>query len=137
MNFLSSSHCIFNLKIHLIFVVAYRRKVITRSIITRIAEIFDEVCADYNAKLREFSGERDHVHLLVEICPSVKIADLVKALKSVSSKSIRQEFGQLIHPYLWGKRFWSRGYCAISVGDGATTQIIEKYIRGQKRPSND
>lgn len=71
MNFSSSAHCVFNLKIHLVFVVAYRRKAISESVLTRMSEIFEEVCQDYNAELREFSGESDHVHLLVEIFPTV------------------------------------------------------------------
>ena len=104
---------------------------------TQMGEIFKEVCQDYNAELREFSGESDHVHLLVEISPSVKISDLVRTLKSVSSRKIRQEFSQQIRHYLWGKRFWTRSYCVISVGDGASTQVIEKYIQKQKRPTNN
>lgn len=137
MDFSSSAHCVFNLKIHLVFVVAYRRKAISESILTRMSEIFKEVCQDYNAELREFSGESDHVHLLVEISPTVRISDLVRTLKSVSSRKIRQEFSQQIRPYLWGKRFWTRSYCVISVGDGASTQVIEKYIQKQKRPANN
>ncbi|WP_353653692.1 transposase, partial [Turicimonas muris] len=34
-------------------------------------------------------------------------------------------------------RFWTRSYCVISVGDGASTQVIEKYIQKQKRPTNN
>ncbi len=95
------------------------------SILTQMGEIFKEVCQDYNAELREFSGESDHVHLLVEISPSVRISDLVRTLKSVSSRKIRQEFSQQIRYYLWEHRFWTRSYCVISVGDGASTQVIE------------
>lgn len=72
---------------------------------TRMGEIFKEVCEDYNAGSREFSGESDHVYLLVEISPSVRISDLVKILKSVSSRKIRQEFSQQIRHYLWGRGF--------------------------------
>lgn len=107
------------------------------SILTQMGEIFKEVCQDYNAELREFSGESDHVHLLVAISPTVRISDLVRTLKSVSSRKIRQEFCQQIRHYLWGKRFWTRSYCVISVGDGASTQVIEKYIQKQKRPTNN
>ena len=119
------AHCVFNLKIHLVFIVAYRRRVILESILTQMEEIFKEVCQDYNAELREFSGESDHVHLLVAISPTVRISDLVRTLKSVSSRKIRQEFSQQIRYYLWGKKFWTRSYCVISVGDGASTQVIE------------
>ncbi|WP_430626022.1 IS200/IS605 family transposase [Turicimonas muris] len=131
------AHCVFNLKIHLVFIVAYRRRVILESILTQMEEIFKEVCQDYNAELREFSGESDHVHLLVEISPSVRISDLVRTLKSVCSRKIRQEFSQQIRHYLWEHRFWTRSYCVISVGDGASTQVIEKYIQKQKRPTNN
>ena len=70
-----------------------------------MGEIFKEVCQDYNTELREFSGESDHVHLLVEISPTVRISDLVRTLKSVSSRKIRQEFSQQIRHYLWGRGF--------------------------------
>ncbi|WP_290373190.1 transposase, partial [uncultured Parasutterella sp.] len=35
----TGSHCVFNLKAHLIFVVAYRRKVISSTILERLKEI--------------------------------------------------------------------------------------------------
>lgn len=104
---------------------------------TRMGEIFKEVCEDYNAGSRELSGESNHVYLLVEIFPSVRISDLVRTLKSVSSRKIRQEFSQQIRHYLWEKRFWTKSYCVISVGDGASTQVIEKYIQRQKLPTNN
>ncbi len=74
MDFSSSAHCVFNLKIHLVFVVAYRRKAISESILTRMSECFKELCQDYKAELREFSGELDHVHLLVEFTIPISIA---------------------------------------------------------------
>ncbi|WP_350338253.1 transposase [Turicimonas muris] len=65
------------------------------------------------------------------------MSDLVRTLKSVCSRKIRQEFSQQIRHYLWEHRFWTRSYCVISVGDGASTQVIEKYIQKQKRPTNN
>ena len=136
MKFSFSDRCVFNLKAHIIFVVAYKRKAILRGILTRMGEIFEEVCGKHGAALRKFSGEPDHVHLLIEFSPSTRLSDLVRALKSVSSKKIREEFDSQIRKYLWGKRFWTRSYRVISVGDGATTEAIERYIKGQERPSS-
>lgn len=136
MQLISSAHCVFNLKVHLVFVVVYRRKTITKPIITRMSEIFHAICEDSHCKLREFSGESDHVHLLVGITPSVRISVLIRRLKSIAAKTIRQEFGNQLHQYLWGDRFWTKSYCAITVGAGATNQIIERYIRKQKSPSS-
>ena len=59
----SGSHCVFNLKAHLIFVVAYRRKVISSTVLERLKEVFSEVCRRDRVNLLECSGEEDHVHL--------------------------------------------------------------------------
>ncbi len=100
----------------------------------RLTEIFEEVCLHHQAFLIEYSGEADHAHLLVEYRPTERISDFIRSLKAVSSKKIRNEFRQEIQHLLWGKRFWTKSYCAISVGDGATTAIIEQYIQNQIRP---
>ena len=64
-----------------------------------MGEIFEEVCGKHGATLREFSGEPDHVHLLIEFSPSTRFSDLVRALKSVSSKklekSLIRKFGNI------------------------------------------
>ena len=97
--------------------------------------IFHEVCSHYNTHLIEFSGEADHVHLLIEYSPVVRLADLIRVLKSVSSQKIRAEYYSEIKHLLWGQRFWTRSYCVISVGDGANTEIVERYIRNQNQPN--
>lgn len=134
MKFNTSAHSVYNLKAHVIFVVAYQRKAITQKILVRLEEIFHEVCSHYNTHLIEFSGEADHVHLLIEYSPVVRLADLIRVLKSVSSQKIRAEYYSEIKHLLWGQRFWTRSYCVISVGDGANTEIVERYIRNQNQP---
>ena len=133
--FKSASHCVYKLKYHVVFVVAYRRKAITGKILTTLEAIFSEVCSSLNAELIEFSGEADDVHLLVASPPSLSISRLVVTLKSVSSQRIRKQFWGQIRNKLWGRRFWTRSYCVLTVGDGATTDIIKRYIENQLRPS--
>ena len=128
----SGSHCVFNLKAHLIFVVAYRRKVISSTILERLKELFSEVCRRDRVRLMECSGEEDHVHLLISYPPTICQSNLVRKLKTISSLKIRQEFSNQIRRMLWGKRFWTKSYCVISVGDGATSAIIERYIKNQR-----
>ena len=77
----SGSHCVFNLKAQLIFVVAYRRKVIS-SMIERLKEIFSEVCRRDRVRLLECSGEEDHVHLLISYPPTICLSNLVRKLKT-------------------------------------------------------
>lgn len=132
MQLATGTHSVFNLKAHIIFVVAYRREAISTRILKQLAVIFSEVCLRNRAQLSECSGERDHVHLLISYPPTVCLSDPVCKLKAISSLKIRQKFHQEIKHMLWGKRFWTKSYCAISVGDGATTAIIEQYIKNQR-----
>lgn len=93
-----------------------------------------EVCEGFGVELREFNGETDHVHLLVQYPPNVALSRLVNSLKGVSSRRLRQEFAAHIRRYLWGEHFWSPSYFAGSCG-GAPLSIIKDYIEQQKRPS--
>lgn len=131
MQFSTGAHCVCNLKAHLIFVVAYRRKAISLRVLQRLIEIFSDVCQREQSELLECSGERDHVHLL-SYPPKLCLSELIRKLKAISSLKIRREFNYEIRHLLWGKRFWMKSYCVISVGDGATTAIIEEYIRNQR-----
>ena len=46
-------------------------------------------CADFEAELKEFNGERDHIHLLVTDPPKVRLSELVNSLKGVSSRRLK------------------------------------------------
>lgn len=135
MKFQTHSHSIFNLKIHLIVVVAYRRKVISSLIMQTLRETITEVCESFSVNVLEFSGEMDHVHLLLEIVPTIRISDLIRTIKSVTSRRVREKHWYEIKSKLWGKRFWTRSYCVLSVGDGANTETIKKYSQNQCSPS--
>lgn len=125
---------VYNLHVHLVFVTKYRRGAFTNDILARCEQIMREVCTGFNAELREFNGETDHVHLLVHYPPQVALSRLVNSLKGVSSHHLRQEFPGHIRQYLWGNHFWSPSYFAASCG-GAPLEIIKQYITNQKRPS--
>jgi putative transposase len=124
---------VYTLHAHLVFTPRYRRGVFTDAILKRCEEIMREVCTDFGAELREFNGERDHVHLLVHYPPQVTLSRLVGSLKGVSARRLRQEFHDHIHRYLWGNHFWSPSYFAGSCG-GAPLAVVKEYIENQVRP---
>lgn len=83
-------HCTYNLHVHLVFVVKYRKKIFTAEILKDLKIIFETICLELDADLIEFDGEQDHVHLLILYPPKLAISDLVFRLKGVSSRLIRQ-----------------------------------------------
>jgi putative transposase len=119
--------------VHLIFVTKYRRKVFDGNAIDRLRDHFARVCRDFEATLKEMNGEGDHVHLLVEYPPKVAISSLVRSLKGVSSRMLRQERPDIAGHY-WKKQLWSPSYFAASCG-GAPISIIKQYVEQQQRPT--
>lgn len=128
-------HCIYNIKAHLVLVTAYRAKAITGEILSDLETHVRRVCEMSDVEVLEFSGESDHVHVLLELHPGVMPTKLVNSIKTVSSRMVRRDHAGHLKKYLWGGRFWSRSYCLMSVGDGATTDIIRRYIESQARPT--
>ncbi|MFI9779419.1 IS200/IS605 family transposase [Streptomyces sp. NPDC051956] len=127
------AHVVYNLHVHSVFVTKYRRGMMDDAMLTRCEEIMREVCGSFDAELKEFNGERDHVHLVVHYPPKVALSKLVNSLKGVSSRYLRQEFtGQANRAIMHG-RFWSRSYFAGSC-DGAPISVVRQYIEQQKRP---
>lgn len=130
----STRHAKYLLHAHLVFTPKYRKKIFTAEHFAVMRKVFTDVCMKSDAKLEEFDGEADHVHLLVLYPPRISIAVLVNALKGVSSRMLRQQFNVFKQSY-WGDSvaLWSRSYFAASVG-GAPIEILRQYIEQQKTP---
>ena len=115
------------------FVTNYRRHVFADRHLKRREEIMRAVCGDVEAELVEFTGEANHVHLLVDYPPKVAVSKLVNSLKGVSSRRLRQEFPDLVRHYWRAQRLWSGSSFAGSVG-GVPLSIVRQYIEQQNRP---
>src|ERR1700749_5042466 len=127
-------HCVFLMHVHLVFVTKYRRRVFTSEILDAMQPIFAKVCEDFEADLREFNGEHDHVHLLVNYPPKVSVSALVNSLKGVSARMLRSQYTGKVNQARMNGHFWSPSYLAASCG-GAPLSIIRQYIEQQQRPA--
>ncbi|MEL6354971.1 MAG: IS200/IS605 family transposase, partial [Cyanobacteria bacterium J06627_28] len=74
------SHSVFSVHLHLVFVTHYRRKVIEAAMLKRIEEMCTQVCSKMGCQVIEFSGESDHVHLLIDFHPRNSISAVVGSL---------------------------------------------------------
>jgi putative transposase len=126
-------HVVSALHVHLVFVTKYRRGVLDAAMLDACEAAMRKVCGDFGAELREFNGEDDHVHLLVDYPPKVAVAALVNSLKGVSARRLRSEFTGRVNRASIRGHFWSPSYFAASCG-GAPLSIIRQYIE-QQRPA--
>jgi putative transposase len=120
--------------VHLVFVTRYRRGVFDDDMLRLCENVMRKVCADFEASLREFNREADHVHLLVNYPPKVSVSALVHSLKGVSARMLRSQYTGRVNQARMNGHFWSPSYLAASCG-GAPLSIIKQYIEQQQRPA--
>ena len=128
-------HVVSALHAHLVFVTKYRRGVLDADMLRCCQHAMRKACDDLGAELREYNGEDDHVHLLVEYPPKVAVSALVNSLNGVPARRLRSEFTGRVNRHIMHGHFWSPSYFAASCG-GAPLSIIRQYIQQQRHPVN-
>ena len=124
-------HSVSDLKMHLVCVTKYRRKILTIESLQLIHKSFLEVAQKMGFNLLEFNGESEHIHVLLEYPPKLSISQMVNSLKGVSSR----RYGQAGYPKPYGKdALWSPSYFVSSVG-GVPLAVLKQYIQNQEKPS--
>ena len=131
--YIKGNRSVYSLNIHLVLVTKYRHKVITKDVLRRLNEIFEDTCTKWRCTLKEFNGEADHVHLVISFPPDVQVSTLVGNLKTVSSRLIRKEFADWISRFYRKPVFWSGAYFVASCG-GVTLEHLKNYVEQQASP---
>lgn len=126
----SLSHAVYLLRLHVVLVTKYRRKVLTEDLRGFLQPAFARILSDWRCQLLEFGAEGDHVHLLIDIHPALNISTLINNLKSASSRRVRSEFAEHIARFYWKPYFWNRAYYVGSVGN-VTLETIRQYVEQQ------
>lgn len=126
----SLSHTKWNCKYHIVFAPKFRRKLAYGKLKQDIANILSVLCKRKSVHIVEAEICPDHVHMLVEIPPSMSVSAFVGYLKGKSTLMIFERHANL--KYKFGNRhFWSEGYYVSTVGLNEAT--IRKYIQEQEK----
>lgn len=116
--------------IHFVFTPKYRREFTHFKGLTELIKAkIKEVCENKLWFIERMAIERDHVHLLVQFPPSIKISDVAKTIKANVSKDALERYPEIVK--LNKKRvFWGRKYSAFTVGSLDFEKTV-KYIEKQ------
>ncbi len=128
-------HCVYALQYHLVIVTKYRKKCLTSVMLEAFEVQAKERCEAWGGTLLEINGESDHIHLLMELPPTAALAEFVNALKTGTSRRLRNEFKAHLKDFYGKPVLWSRSYCVLSCG-GAPLEVIKQYIQQQDRPDD-
>ena len=123
-------HSVYSLHYNLVLVTKYRKRVLTPDILQFVKASTSKVCDAWGCTLKEFNGETDHVHMLIDAPPNLKLSDFINNLKTVTSRLTRKHYAGHIKKFYWKPGFWHRSYCIASAG-GAPLDIIKQYIESQ------
>ena len=135
MSYRKTSHSVYSLKYHIVWITKYRKPVMRGEIALRLRELLKQTCESLDVYIESGYVSPDHVHLLVSSPPNLSVSDLVKRLKGRSSRRMLEEFGELKRQF-WGRHLWARGYFCCSSGN-VTDEVIAKYIETQGVESQD
>ncbi len=123
----SRNKCVYSVKYHVIWCPKYRRRVIGGEVEVRLKGIIHEVVAECGGQVIQLETMPDHVHLLMEVPPTVAMSGLIPKLKGYSSRQLRLEFPRLRRlPALW-----SRSWFVSTVG-GVPLEVVRRYVENQK-----
>ena len=125
----SLSHVKWDCQYHVVIIPKYRRKEFYGKLRRRIGEILRELCRQKDLEIVEGKAMSDHIHVLLRIPPKYSVANTVGYLKGKSAIRIHRELLKT-KGTLFGRTFWSRGYCVSTVG--LDEKQIRDYIRQQE-----
>ena len=130
----SQAHVKWDCKYHVVILPKYRRKTLYGKLRRDVGKILKELCKQKGVRLVEGKAMPDHVHMLLSVPPKYSIAMTMGYLKGKSAIRIHRELMRT-QGTLFGRAFWSRGYCVSTVG--LDEEAIRRYIQEQERLQRD
>ena len=124
----SLEHIKWNCKYHIVFAPKYRRKLFYGENRKEIGGILRQLSEWKGVKIVEAEVCPDHIHMLVEIPPSLSVSNFMGYLKGKSTLMIFDRHVNLKYKY-GNRHFWARGYYVDTVGKNQ--KRIEEYIQNQ------
>lgn len=114
-----------SLTYHIIFSTYCRQNVIDPHHERELYKFMYTFATERGVLVRRIGGMPDHVHILCDIPPTHAVAQIVKLLKSETSKFMR------VNPHFRYWQGWSEGYSAFTV-DASLRETRVRYIMNQK-----
>jgi len=118
--------CAFNaLFVHIVFSTKDRAPHLSPDLAERLFPYLGGIVRELKGSALEINGPADHVHLLLAIPANIALADLLRVLKTNSSRWVHDRFPAR-------KEFaWQAGYSAFTVSASRLEQV-RKYIASQQ-----
>lgn len=116
--------------VHFVFTPKYRVDISKYDGLTgAVGHFIETVCWNRKWPIVEYAVEKDHVHLLVQIPPTVAVSYVAQIIKGNVSKMVRELYPELKDD-LNKNSFWGKRFFAVTVGN-SDIEITKSYIENQ------
>ena len=130
-----TSHSVYDIKFHFVWITKYRKPVLFGYVATRVRDLIREICNSTDIETINGHVSKDHVHLFVSVPPYHSVSDVMKRVKGKTSHKLLSESRMLAKKF-WGCHLLARGYFAASSGN-VTDEVIAEYIQLQNKQQRD
>jgi putative transposase len=113
------------LNMHVVFSVKGRENILPAKIRPEIFKYISGILTNNNQYSLAVNGYKDHVHVFFEMQPTISLSEIVRIVKSNSSKWIND------NKMMPGKFSWQSGYGGFSYSRSQRNNVIQ-YIMKQE-----
>ena len=118
---------------HFVFCPRYRRKIfLIDGVEARFKELVRQICEQNDFDILAMECHIDHCHLFLNVPPSVSPADVMRIIKTNTSRALLKEFSNVIKT----NTLWTRSYFVSTAGD-VSNAMIQRYIETQKQGGSE
>ena len=121
---------IYSLQYHIVWVTKYRKPIFIGAIETEVKEYLLEILKSLDMKLLAMEIMPDHIHLLVDCKPQLRLSDAIKILKGNTARWLFLSHPEL-KQQLWDGHLWNPSYFVATVSE-RTLEQVKTYIDHQK-----
>lgn len=113
---------------HFVFCPRYRRKIFSNSEVdTRFKAIIQGICSENDWFIIAIETDSDHCHLFVNVQPTLSPSEIMKDIKGITSRILRQEFEHLSKmPSVWTRSYF------VSTAGNVSSETIKRYVDNQR-----
>lgn len=134
-NYRKTSHSVYDIKYHIVWVTKYRKQVLQGIVAERVRDLVRQICKENDVEIIKGHVSKDHVHLFVSVPPNIAVSKLVQYIKGKSSRILLYEIKSMQQKFL-GRHIWAMGYFVANSGN-ITDEVIMEYIKNQDIKERD
>src|SRR5262249_12068897 len=129
------SHTVWDCKYHIVWVAKYRFPILGGDVGQRCRELIRETARAHEMIIHAGSINREHVHLLLSIPPSLSVSRAVQYLKGRCSHKLRAELASF-RKKCWGQPHRARGH-AVASSRTVTHEVWAQCIKNHSAAEPD